>query len=62
MGNELMTVKECAAFMKCGERSVRRYYQEYDLPYLRVGRQYRFRPDQVEKWMMEAHTKKGMDH
>lgn len=60
--NDLMTVKELAAHLKIGERTLRRYYKEKGLPFVMVGSQYRFRPDQVERWLEDQSREKGMVH
>ena len=54
----LMTVKELAEFLQIGERTLRRYYSEKGLPYVMVGSQYRFRPDQVERWIEQNGRRK----
>lgn len=47
----LMTVKQCAEYLNIGVRTLRRYYKEKDFPYVIVGSQYRFRQDQVDRWI-----------
>jgi len=49
----LLTVKELADKFKVTEKLVRRLVQVGDLPALRIGREFRFQPTAVNRWLAE---------
>lgn len=51
--SEIMTLKECCEYMRVSDKTIRRWIKEKKLPYLKVGRQYRFRTDKIDLWMEE---------
>lgn len=50
---ELLTVTQAAELLAVSRRSVYRMCHEHRLPWLRVGREYRFRSRDLEKWLTD---------
>ncbi|MGE5444164.1 MAG: helix-turn-helix domain-containing protein [Ignavibacteriales bacterium] len=50
---EVMTVKEVAEYLQISEASVRRMLKAKKLPAFKLGQQWRFRKNIVDKWMDE---------
>ena len=48
---DAMTVKELAAFLRVGERTVYEMLLQQQIPHIRIGRQYRILRAVVEQWM-----------
>lgn len=46
-----MTLQELARYLRVHEMTVYRMIQRGDLPALRVGRAWRFRKDQIDRWL-----------
>jgi|688.fasta_scaffold281896_2 excisionase family DNA binding protein len=42
-----MTLKETAVFLRCSERSLKRYIKNGRVPFTRFGRRYLFRPEEL---------------
>ncbi|MFP4364361.1 MAG: helix-turn-helix domain-containing protein [Spirochaetia bacterium] len=42
MTSEIMTLSETAAYLKISEKSISRLIQKREIPYTKVGNQYRF--------------------
>lgn len=51
MAENLMTVKEVAAYLRVNDRTVLKLASEGSLPSARVGSQWRFRMDTIEAWL-----------
>jgi excisionase family DNA binding protein len=49
--NDLMNAGELARWLRVDVRTVYRYIHTANLPYRRVGRQYRFLRREVEAWL-----------
>jgi excisionase family DNA binding protein len=52
--DELMTVKEVALFMQVHTTTIYRLLKTKDLPSFKVGKVWRFRPEDVEAWMKKG--------
>ena len=52
----IMTVEEVARYLRVHAMTVYRMIQRGDLPALRVGRGWRFKKDQIEKWLLDHET------
>jgi excisionase family DNA binding protein len=50
-GSEIMTLKEAAEYLKCHEATVYRLIQKGGLPGFRVGSDWRFRGQDINKWI-----------
>ena len=48
-GDEIMTVAEVADYLKMNQRTVYSLAKKGDLPGVRLGRQWRFRKDDIDK-------------
>lgn len=53
MRDHLWTLKECAEFLRVKPDWVYRAIKHRNLPYIKVGRLYRFDPEDIEKWLKE---------
>jgi len=53
MNDEIFTLKEVAAYLKIGERTVYRLVQEGKLPGFKVGGSWRFKRTDIEDWIRE---------
>jgi excisionase family DNA binding protein len=42
-----MTLKEAALFLRCSERSLKRYVKDGRVPFTRFGRRYLFRAEEL---------------
>lgn len=42
-----MTLKEAALFLRCSERSLKRYIKDSRVPFTRFGRRYLFRAEEL---------------
>ncbi|TAL12809.1 MAG: DNA-binding protein [Nitrospirae bacterium] len=56
----LMTVHEVAAYLAVTERTVYRLLRDREFPALRVGGQWRFNSNMIEKWMQKESAGAGM--
>jgi len=48
---ELLNVKEVAAYLKCTEQTVRRYVMAKKIPYHKIDRMVRFWPSEIKEWV-----------
>ena len=53
MKDKLWTLQECADFLRVKPDWVYRAVKQHELPYIKVGRLYRFDPEDIEKWLTE---------
>lgn len=51
--DNLWTVRECAEFLRVKPDWVYSAIQKHGLPCMKIGRLYRFDPEEVRKWLME---------
>ncbi|MDR7523500.1 MAG: helix-turn-helix domain-containing protein [Armatimonadota bacterium] len=49
----ILTAQELARYLRVHEMTVYRMIQRGDLPALRVGRAWRFRKDQIDRWLTD---------
>lgn len=49
--SNLLTFKECMAYLRVGERTLYRYVKEGKVPYKRLGREYRFRKEELDEYL-----------
>jgi len=49
--DRLLTIREVATYLSVSEHTVRRLVTRRRLPCLRVGRQLRFAPDVLSRWL-----------
>ncbi|MCI0417630.1 MAG: helix-turn-helix domain-containing protein, partial [Acidobacteria bacterium] len=53
MADELMTAPELAKYLKVELRTVYRYLKDAQLPAIRMGGRWRFRKDDVDRWLFQ---------
>ena len=61
MDNEILTIREVAEYLKLADKTVYRLAAEGKIPGFKVGGAWRFRKDELLRWMTEqeqAPTKK----
>lgn len=58
----IMTVQELARYLRVHAMTVYRMIQRGDLPAARVGRGWRFRKDQVDRWLDGREINAHADH
>lgn len=54
MAEELMTASELARYLKVDLRTVYRYLKESQIPTLRMGGRWRFRRDDIDRWLLQC--------
>jgi len=52
----ILTVQEVARYLRVHAMTVYRMIQRGDLPVVRVGRGWRFKKDQIDRWLGEHET------
>lgn len=60
--DEILTLEEVAAYLKAGKRTVYRLAQQGDIPAFKLGGTWRFRRDELDRWIaarIENKTKQG---
>lgn len=53
MAEDLMTAAELAKYLKVELRTVYRYLKDADLPAIRMGGRWRFRKEDVDRWLVK---------
>jgi excisionase family DNA binding protein len=48
---QLLNVKEVAAYLKCTEQTVRRYVMAKKIPFRKIDRMVRFWPSEIKEWV-----------
>lgn len=56
MGDQIMTVKEVAEYLKLNDRTVYRMAAAGDIPAFKVGASWRFKQSELEEWMAQRHN------
>jgi excisionase family DNA binding protein len=59
--DEILTLRELAAYLKVNPRTVYRLLSERRLPAFRVGHAWRFRKRDIDSWMAVGGTPDGED-
>ena len=54
---QLLNVKELAAYLKCTEQTVRRYVMQKKIPYHKIDRMVRFWPSEIQEWINSGKAK-----
>ena len=57
MGDQILTVKEVAEYLKVNERTVYRMATDKKIPAFKVGGSWRFRESELEQWIQDQHNK-----
>jgi len=53
MSEQIMTVKDVASYLKLNERTVYRMATSAKIPAFKVGTSWRFKREDIEKWIEE---------
>jgi len=56
MTDEILTLKEVAEYLKLAEKTAYRLAAEGKLPGFKVGGSWRFKREEIEKWIAEQST------
>ncbi len=59
MGNDILTLKEVAEYLKLAEKTAYRLAAEGKLPGFKVGGSWRFKESDIEKWIAKQKDNKG---
>ena len=59
VGDRLLTVSEVAATMRVSNMTVYRLIQAGEIPAVRVGKSYRLREDDIDKYLADRYTEAG---
>ena len=59
MGDQVLTVKEVAEYLKVNERTVYRMASANKIPGFKVGASWRFKQSEIERWISEQHNQEG---
>lgn len=51
MTEEIMTIEECAKYLKTGVSTIYKLAQEGKIPASKVGNQWRFRKEKIDEWL-----------
>lgn len=56
MGDQIMTVKDVASYLKLNERTIYRMATAAKMPAFKVGTSWRFRKDKIDSWIEQQHN------
>lgn len=56
-GDEILTIKELASYLKIAEKTAYRFVSEGRIPGFKVGGSWRFRRSEIERWIAEQEQK-----
>lgn len=59
MSDEILTLKEVADYLKLAEKTAYRLAAEGKLPGFKVGGSWRFKTEDIERWIEEKKNTKG---
>lgn len=59
MGDQIMTVKDVASYLKLNERTVYRMAASGRIPAFKVGGSWRFQMAELQQWIQEQHNQAG---
>lgn len=48
---QLLTIKDLAEYLQVSQRTIYRLIKKRNIPYLKVGNQWRFRKQMIEEWL-----------
>jgi excisionase family DNA binding protein len=60
-GNELLNVKQVAAYLQLKESTVYTWAQEGKIPAIKIGRRWQFRRSDIEAWLEDQARSMGND-
>ena len=56
MGDQIMTVKDVASYLKLNERTVYRMATSAKIPAFKVGTSWRFKKEEIDAWIAQQHN------
>ncbi len=56
---EIMTVRDLAEYLQCHQSTIYRLVKRGEIPAFRLGGDWRFKSDQIERWMEQQGRKTG---
>ncbi|MBR7688337.1 methylation-associated defense system helix-turn-helix domain-containing protein MAD1 [Acinetobacter nosocomialis] len=56
MIEQIMTVKDIAAYLKLNERTVYRLVSSAKIPAFKVGTSWRFKKEEIDNWIVQQHN------
>jgi len=56
MGDQIMTVKDVASYLKLNERTVYRMATAANIPAFKVGTSWRFKKEEIDTWIELQHN------
>jgi len=63
MAEEIMTIEECAKYLKTSVSTIYRLAQQGKIPATKVGNQWRFQKKKIDEWLEKGgNLKKRRDH
>ncbi len=54
---EIMTLEETAKYLKIGKSTLYKMAREGKIPAVKIANQWRFRKDEIDKWLQEIRNK-----
>ena len=54
---EVMTVPQLAEYLQCNKSTIYRLIKKGDIPAFKVGADWRFKRDVIEKWLRQQHRR-----
>lgn len=61
MNNDILTLKEVASYLKLAEKTAYRLTSEGKLPGFKVGGSWRFKKEDINRWIEERKNVKGQN-
>ena len=55
--DEIMTLEEMAGYLKIGKSTLYKMVREDKIPVVKIANQWRFRKEDIEKWLKEIKDK-----
>ena len=55
--SEIMTLEETAKYLKIGKSTLYKMAREGKIPAVKIANQWRFRKDDIDKWLQEIRNK-----
>jgi len=56
--SEIMTLEETAKYLKIGKSTLYKMAREGKIPAVKIANQWRFRKEDIDKWLQEIRNKK----
>ena len=60
--SEIMTLEETAKYLKIGKSTLYKMAREGKIPAVKIANQWRFRKEDIDKWLQEIRNKKVLSN